>query len=79
MLVNDHTNTGGSMSKSKNKCSLKVVKDGKVLSGTAAILHATSREGGYDAYMTNFAEKVAKEALSQHIEEQRKPKLRRVK
>lgn len=67
------------MSTGKNKCSLKVVKDGKVLSGTAAILHTTSREGGYDKYMTNFAEKVARQALNQHLEEQRKPKLRSVK
>ncbi|WP_036189181.1 hypothetical protein [Marinobacterium lacunae] len=64
----------------ENKCSLKVVSDksGKVLSGTAAILHATSREGGFDAYMTKFAEKVAKEALSQHLDEQRKPRLRSI-
>lgn len=63
----------------RNKCSLKVVKNGRVLTGTAAILHATSRAGGYDAYMRDFAEKVAFEALNQHIKEQSKPKLRRVK
>lgn len=67
------------MAKNTNKCSLKVVKDGNVLSGTAAILHATSRAGGFDAYMKSFAEKVATEALTQHIEEQRKPRLKRVK
>ena len=63
----------------KNKCSLKVVKDGRVLSGTAAILHATSRDGGYDAYMTNFAEDVARDAVARHTAEQRKARLRRVK
>lgn len=55
---------------SKNKCSLKVVKDGNVLSGTAAVLHATSRAGGYDAYMTKFAADVAADAVKKHTEMQ---------
>lgn len=63
----------------RNTCSLKVVKDGRLLHGTAAILHATSREGGYDQYMRNFADKVIRQTMNEHFEEQRKPKLRRVK
>ncbi|WP_348827957.1 hypothetical protein [Halomonas sp. RT37] len=64
---------------SQNKCSLKVVKDGRVLHGTAAILHATSRDGGYDAYMANFAQKVVEHTMEEHLREERKPKLSRVK
>ncbi|KHK64203.1 hypothetical protein P3795_18625 [Pseudomonas aeruginosa] len=64
---------------SQNKCSLKVVKDGRVLSGTAAILHATSRDGGYDAHMAKFAQKVIEQTMSEHLKEQRRPKLSRVK
>ena len=65
---------------SQNECSLKVVtKDGRVLPGTAAILHATSREGGYDAYMANFARKVIEQTMTEHLKDQRKPKLSRVK
>ncbi len=59
-----------------NKCSLKVFKDGRKLSGTAAILHATSRAGGFDKYLENFAQEVAKLAVEEHINNEAKPKLR---
>lgn len=62
-----------------NKCSLKVVKDGKVLHGTAAILHATSRDGGYDAHMEKFAKKVVGNTMEEHLKEERKPRLSSVK
>ena len=63
--------------RTKNPCSLVVVNEttGNVLRGTAAILHATSRAGGYDAYMQNFAVEV----LSLHLEKQRRPVLQRIK
>ena len=67
------------MAKNTNKCSLKVVKDGKVLHGTAAILHATSRDGGYDNHMENYGKKVLKQVFQDHVLEERKPKLKRVK
>ena len=64
----------------KNKCSLKVVKDGRRLHGTAAILHMTSREGGFDKWIKDHSEKVAKEAaeaaLRELIETQQKPILK---
>ncbi len=62
-----------------NKCSLKVVKDGRVLHGTAAILHATSRDGGYDEHMKRYGEQVLKQVFNDHVLEQRKPKLKVVK
>lgn len=65
---------------SKNKCSLKVVKDGKRLHGTAAILHMTSREGGFDSWLKDYTEKVAQSAAETAIrdlmQEQQKPKLK---
>ncbi len=58
-----------------NKCSLKVVTpNGKRLHGTAAILHMTSINGGFDAWLQNFAVDVAKTAVNNLIEEQQKPK-----
>lgn len=65
---------------SGNKCSLKVVKDGKRLHGTAAILHMTSREGGFDKWLKGYTEKVAQSAAETAIrdlmQEQQKPKLK---
>jgi hypothetical protein len=59
---------------SKNKCSLKVISTkGKELHGTAAILHMTSRNGGFDNFLKNFANKVSEDAVNSFIEEQRKP------
>ena len=67
----------------KNKCSLKVVKDGRRLHGTAALLHMTSREGGFDNWIKKYSEKVAKEAAENAIRElletQQKPILKVVK
>ncbi|HCE1798588.1 TPA: hypothetical protein ACPVXA_004625 [Vibrio parahaemolyticus] len=64
----------------KNKCSLKVVTDeGKRLHGTAAILHHTSKNGGYDAWLEEYTEtqmkKAAKDAVRSYIEDQAKPNL----
>lgn len=63
----------------KNKCSLKVVKEGKRLHGTAAILHMTSREGGFDKWLEVYTENVAKEsakkAISDLLSIQEKPRL----
>ncbi|MBL4745795.1 MAG: hypothetical protein JKY08_05455 [Flavobacteriaceae bacterium] len=66
--------------KNKNKCSLKVVTpDGKRLHGTAAILHHTSVNGGYDEWLTNYTEtqmrKSAEDAVRDYISTQGKPKL----
>lgn len=65
---------------SENKCSLKVVKDGKRLHGTAAILHMTSREGGFDKWLNDYTVKVAQNAAETAIrdlmQEQQKPKLK---
>ncbi|EMU9122106.1 hypothetical protein ACSPNK_003670 [Providencia stuartii] len=64
----------------KAKCSLKVVKeDGTVLHGTAAILHATTRDGGYDEHMRKYGEKVLTQVFQDHVLQERKPRLRRVK
>lgn len=67
---------------SENKCSLKVVKDGRRLHGTAAILHMTSREGGFDKwlkdYTENVAQKAAETAIRDLLKEQQKPRLRAV-
>ena len=64
----------------KNKCSLKVVTaDGKRLHGTAAILHHTSSNGGYDAWLEKYTEtqmtQAAKDAVKSYIEDQAKPNL----
>lgn len=65
---------------SENRCSLKVVKDGKRLHGTAAILHMTSREGGFDKWLKDYTEKVAQSAAETAIRdlmrEQQKPTLK---
>lgn len=67
---------------SENKCSLKVVKDGRRLHGTAAILHMTSREGGFDKwlkdYTENVAQKTAETVISDLLREEQKPRLRAV-
>jgi len=68
---------------SKNKCSLIVVKDGRRLHGTAAILHMTSTEGGFDKWLNEHSENVGKLAaeiaIREFINKQQKPKLRSVK
>ena len=61
---------------SENKCSLKVVKDGRRLHGTAAILHMTSREGGFDKWLKEYTEGVAETAVKGLMKEQEKPKLK---
>ena len=61
---------------SKNKCSLEVVKDGKRLYGTAAILHMTSRSGGFDKWLQEYTEDVAKIAVTNLLKEQQKPILK---
>lgn len=67
---------------SDNKCSLKVVKDGRRLHGTAAILHMTSREGGFDKWLKDYTENVAQSAAETAVrgllETQQKPKLKAV-
>ena len=67
---------------SDNKCSLKVVKDGHRLHGTAAILHMTSREGGFDKWLKDYTENVAQSAAETAVrgllETQQKPKLKAV-
>jgi hypothetical protein len=60
----------------KNKCSLKVVKDGKRLHGTAAILHMTSREGGFDKWLECYSKTVAKQSVKNFLEQQQKPRLK---
>lgn len=64
----------------ESKCSLKVVKDGQRLHGTAAILHMTSHEGGFDKWLKDYTEKVAQSAAETAIRdlmtEQQKPKLK---
>ena len=64
---------------SENKCSLKVVKNGKRLHGTAAILHMTSREGGFDAWLKKHSEKVAEASVIEFMNEQQRPKLKVVR
>lgn len=63
-----------------NRCSLKVIKDGRPLHGTAALLHMTSREGGFDKWIKDYSEKVAKDAaetaLRELLESQKKPILK---
>lgn len=63
----------------KNKCSLKVVKKGKRLNGTAAILHMISREGGLDKWLEDYTEKIAKDSAQRAITDlfrsQAKPQL----
>tara|TARA_R110000850_G_scaffold211586_1_gene337401 strand:- start:185 stop:391 length:207 start_codon:yes stop_codon:yes gene_type:complete len=65
---------------SQNKCSLKVVKNGKRLHGTAAILHMTSQSGGFDAWLKDYSEEIAKDAAETAIRNllsaQQKPKLK---
>lgn len=63
---------------SENKCSLKIVNDktGNRLAGTAAMLHVTSKAGGFDQFMQDFAEGVAKEAVSKLLAQQRQPNLK---
>jgi hypothetical protein len=65
---------------SENKCSLKVVKGGKRLHGTAAVLHMTSREGGFDKWLKDYTEKVAQSAaetaIRELMQEQQMPKLK---
>lgn len=57
-----------------------VVKGGKRLHGTAAILDMTSREGGFENWLRAYTEKVAKNAAETAIrdlmQEQQKPKLK---
>lgn len=64
----------------KNKCSLKVVKEGKRIHGTAAILHMTSRAGGFDKWLEDYTENVAKESAKKAIADllsiQEKPPLK---
>ena len=64
----------------KKKCSLKVKKDGRMLHGTAALLHVTSKNGGFDAWAEEFAESVAKDAaktaVTKLLKEQQKPDLK---
>ena len=63
-----------------NKCSLKVVKNGRRLHGTAAILHMRSRKGGFDKWLRDYTEKVAQKAAEMAIKDlmevQQMPKLR---
>lgn len=65
---------------SEKKCSLKVKKDGKMLHGTAALLHMTSKNGGFDVWVEKFAESVAKDAaqtaVTELLKEQQKPDLK---
>lgn len=61
---------------SENICSLKVVKDGRRLHGTAAILHMTSREGGFDNWLKNYTEGVAETTIRGFLETQQKPRLK---
>jgi hypothetical protein len=61
------------------KCSLKVVTpSGTRLSGTAAILHMTSSQGGFDEWLHNYSVKLVKNTITDFMNEQRKPKLRRI-
>jgi hypothetical protein len=66
--------------KPKNKCSLVVINNetGNVLRGTAAILHATSRAGGFDQYMKKYGEKILQGAFDAQMKEERAPRLRRI-
>lgn len=64
-------------------CSLKVVApDGRLLHGTAAVNHMISRNGGFDQWVGDLTERVAKEASAKTVEEmlkqERKPKLKAV-
>ena len=66
------------------KCSLKVLKnDGSLLHGTAAINHMISREGGFDKWIKDLTESVAKDAAERAVaamlKQQSTPKLYVVK
>ena len=63
-----------------SKCSLKIVSpEGRRLHGTAAILHMTSQNGGFDAWLQQFASEVASATVKKFIETESKPKLQLVK
>lgn len=68
-------------SKRKNPCSLVVVNErtGNVLRGTSAILHATSRAGGFDQFMADYGYAIQRKTFDALIEAERKPRLRRAK
>jgi hypothetical protein len=54
------------------KCSLQIMKDGRVLKGTAAQLHYISAKGGWDKYHHDLIENV----YSKIMKEQNRPFLR---
>lgn len=65
----------------KKTCSLKVVgSNGRLLHGTAAVNHMISRNGGFDKWVLNLTEQVAKQAseltVAEMIKQERKPKLK---
>jgi hypothetical protein len=63
------------------KCSLKVVSShtGKPLTGTAAILHLTSREGGFDRFMENYGKTIMRRTYEEMLAQSSRPKLRVVR
>ena len=58
------------------KCSLKIVKEARVLHGTAAQLHKISKEGGWDAYHEKIVEKVTKKVTKEVLKELNAPILK---
>ena len=64
---------------SAKTCSLRVIKGGRRLSGTAAILHVISSNGGWDEWLEEFSKDVAKRCVHELHRSQLRPKLRVVR
>lgn len=58
------------------KSSLRIVKDGRVLYGTAAQLHKISKEGGWDKYHEKLVEKISKKVTKEVLNELNEPILK---
>lgn len=58
------------------KCSLRIVKDNKVLYGTAAQLHKISQEGGWDLYHEKIVEKITQKVTKEVLNEINSPILK---
>ena len=62
-----------------NTCSLRVIKNGRVLYGTAAQLHKISQEGGWDSYHRSLVENITEKVTKEVLDELNRPVLRIVK
>lgn len=58
------------------KSSLRIMKDGRPLYGTAAQLHKISKEGGWDAYHEKVVNRVTQKVTKEVLKELNTPILR---